>query len=55
MTFEQLRANSLSVTQATRILAYRERMGGFNSVDDLDEVPGFPSDFLAEFKGRVTV
>ena len=55
VTFEQLRANSLSVTQATRILAYRERMGGFNSVDDLDEVPGFPQDFLIEFKGRVTV
>jgi competence ComEA-like helix-hairpin-helix protein len=55
VTFEQLRANNLSVTQATRILAYRERMGGFNSVDDLDEVPGFPVDFLVEFKTRVTV
>ena len=55
VTFEQLRAQSLSVTQATRILAYRERMGGFNSVDDLDEVPGFPRDFLVEFKARVTV
>lgn len=55
VTFEQLRATSLSVTQATRILAYRERMGGFSSVDDLDEVPGFPRDFLVEFKTRVTV
>jgi DNA uptake protein ComE-like DNA-binding protein len=55
VTFEQLRAHSLSVTQATRILAYRERMGGFSSVDDLDEVPGFPRDFLVDFKTRVTV
>ena len=55
VTFEQLRAHSLSVTQATRILAYRERMGGFSSVDDLDEVPGFPRDFLVGFKTRVTV
>jgi DNA uptake protein ComE-like DNA-binding protein len=40
----------LSVTQATRVLAYRERLGGYRSVDDLDQVPGFPRDFLAEFK-----
>jgi competence ComEA-like helix-hairpin-helix protein len=55
VTFEELRAHSLSVTQATRILAYRERMGGFNSVHDLDAVPGFPKDFLEDFKRRVTV
>jgi len=55
VTFEQLRAENLSVTQATRVLAYRERMGGYSSVDDLDEVPGFPQDFLADFKRRFTV
>jgi DNA uptake protein ComE-like DNA-binding protein len=54
-TFEQLREHGLSVTQATRVLAYRERLGGYNSVDDLDDVPGFPGDFLEEFKRRASV
>jgi len=55
VTFEQLRAQNLSVTQATRLLAHRERLGGFNSVDDLDQVAGFPDDVLADLKRRVTV
>ncbi|MBK5221119.1 MAG: helix-hairpin-helix domain-containing protein [Thermoleophilia bacterium] len=55
VTFEQLRANDLSVTQATRLLAHRERMGGFKSVDDLDAVDGFPVDVLAGLKSRATV
>ena len=55
VTFEQLRANDLSVTQATRLLAHRERMGGFKSVDDLDAVDGFPAEVLAGLKGRATV
>ena len=54
-TFEQLREHNLSVTQATRVLAYRERLGGYRSVDDLDQVPGFPRDFLAEFKRSASV
>ena len=55
VTFEQLRAQNLSVTQATRLLAHRERLGGFSSVDDLDQVPGFPPDLLEEIKARATV
>ena len=55
VTFEQLRAENLSVTQATRLLAHRERLGGFNSVDDLDDVAGFPPDVLADLKSRATV
>jgi competence protein ComEA len=55
ITFEQLRAENLSVTQATRLLAHRERLGRFGSVDELDEVPGFPEDVLAELKSRSTV
>ena len=54
-TFEQLRTEGLSVTQATRVLASRERAGGYTSVDQLDEVPGFPEDFLNDLKRRVTV
>ena len=55
VTFEQLRSQNLSVTQATRLLAHRERLGGFSSVDDLDQVPGFPADVLADLKSRATV
>jgi len=55
VTFEQLRSQNLSVTQATRLLAHRERLGGFRSVDDLDQVPGFPDDLLADLKSRSSV
>ena len=55
VTFEQLRSENLSVTQATRLLAHRERLGGFASVDDLDQVAGLPTDVLADLKSRATV
>jgi DNA uptake protein ComE-like DNA-binding protein len=55
VSFEQLRAENISVTQATRLLAHRERLGRFGSVDDLDEVPGFPQDVLEDLKRRSTV
>jgi DNA uptake protein ComE-like DNA-binding protein len=55
VTFEELRSQGLSVTQSTRLLAHRERLGGFGSVDDLDQVAGFPSDLLASVKSRATV
>jgi competence protein ComEA len=55
VTFEQLRSQNLSVTQATRLLAHRERLGGFSTVDDLDQVAGLPPDVLADLKSRVTV
>jgi competence protein ComEA len=55
ITFEQLRGENLSVTQATRLLAHRERLGRFGSVDELDEVPGFPPDVLEDLKRRATV
>jgi competence protein ComEA len=55
VTFEQLRGQNLSVTQATRLLAHRERLGGFQSVDDLDQVAGFPGDLLEDLKRRSTV
>jgi hypothetical protein len=55
VTFEQLREQNLSVTQATRLLAHRERLGGFQSVEDLDQVPGFPQDILEDLKRRSSV
>jgi DNA uptake protein ComE-like DNA-binding protein len=55
VTFEQLRSENLSVTQATRLLAHRERLGRFGSVDDLDQVPGFPQEVLDDLKRRSSV
>lgn len=54
-TFEELREADLSVTQATRILAYRERFGGYRSVEDLEKVPGFPAELIESLRGRITV
>ena len=54
-TFEQLREAGLSVTQATRILAYRERFGGYSSVEDLEKVPGFPADLIESLSSRITI
>ncbi|HEX6585958.1 MAG TPA: helix-hairpin-helix domain-containing protein [Solirubrobacterales bacterium] len=53
-TFEQLRDLGMSVTQATRVIAYREREAGFDSVDDLDSIPGIPKPFVSELKDRLT-
>ena len=55
ITFEQLRSENLSVTQATRLLAHRERIGRFGSVEDLDQVPGFPQEVLDDLKRRSTI
>lgn len=53
VSYEELLALDLSNTQARRLIAYRERAGGFSSVDDLDEVPGFPDGLRAALKQRV--
>ena len=55
VTFEQLRALGMSITQSKRVIAYRERLGGYETVDDLDAVPGFPMAFRAELKSKLTV
>jgi competence ComEA-like helix-hairpin-helix protein len=54
-TFEELRELGLSVTQATRVIAYRERRDGFNTIDDLDAVPGFPKGLVEQLRDRLTV
>ncbi len=54
-TYEDLRRLRLSVTQAGRLLAYRDRAGGFKSLDELDAIPGFPKPFLTELKPRLTL
>ena len=54
-TFEELRDVGFSVTQATRVITYRERQDGFRSLDDLAEVPGMPGTFVQEVRGKLTV
>ncbi len=54
-SFDDLRSLGLSVTQTKRILDFRERLGGFDSVDDLDYVPGFRKSLLTDLKDRVTL
>jgi competence ComEA-like helix-hairpin-helix protein len=52
-SLEELRDVGMSVTQANRVLAYRERLGGYESVDDLDAVPGLPRPFLSGLKAKL--
>ena len=54
-SFEDYRGMGMSVTQANRLIAYRDRDGGYSSVDDLDRIPGFSKHFLAEIKRKLTV
>jgi hypothetical protein len=54
-TFEELREIGFSVTQATRVITYRERQDGFKSLDELGNVPGMPSTFLSEVRPKLTV
>ena len=54
-TFEELRELGFSVTQATRVLTYRDRIDGFKSLDDLGEVPGVPREFLRQVQPKLTV
>ncbi len=53
-TFVELRDQGLSVSQATRVLAYRERLGGYRSPDDLAQVPGITAEDLANLRARFT-
>jgi len=54
-TYEQLRRLKLSVTQTGRVLAYRDRVGGFKSLDELDDIGGFPRAVVAELKLKLTL
>jgi DNA uptake protein ComE-like DNA-binding protein len=54
-TFDQLRGLGMSLTQTNRVLAYRERLGSFRSLQQLDDIPGFPQALLAELKVKLSV
>jgi hypothetical protein len=54
-SFEVLRSCGLSVTQAKRFLTHRERTGGLRSIEEVDQLAGFPRDLKAWLRshGRV--
>lgn len=52
-SFEQLRGLGLSGTQAARLLAAREARSGFDSVDQLASIPGFPPALITELQQLV--
>jgi DNA uptake protein ComE-like DNA-binding protein len=54
-SYEQLRSLDLSSTQCHRLLAHRERLGGFQSIDQLDRVPGLPKGTRDRLRHRLTV
>ena len=54
-TYDDLRGLKLSVTQTGRVLDRRETLGGFKSLDQLDDIAGFPRDLLVELKRKLTL
>ncbi len=51
--FDDLRALGMSVTQAKRVIRFRDEHGSFSSVSQLDDVPGFPRAFLDGIRDRL--
>jgi DNA uptake protein ComE-like DNA-binding protein len=54
-TYDDLRRLRLSVTQTGRLLDYRNSLGGFRSLDQLDDIVGFPRELILELKGKLTI
>jgi DNA uptake protein ComE-like DNA-binding protein len=53
-SYDELRALGMSVTQTGRLLAHRERVGTFTSLEELGEIPGFSDDLVAEIRDRLS-
>jgi Helix-hairpin-helix motif len=54
-SFAELRSLNLSITQSHRLLAYRQRVGVYESIEQLDDVPGFPKDVRERLKRELIV
>jgi DNA uptake protein ComE-like DNA-binding protein len=54
-TFEELRDLGLSLTQSARVIAYRDTRGGYESLDELDEVPGLPKGIRKGLRAQLTL
>jgi DNA uptake protein ComE-like DNA-binding protein len=55
VSYEDLRAIGLSVTDSARVIAYREVRDGLGSVDELSELPELPADALDQIRSRTRV
>ncbi len=55
VTLDELRALGMSGVQAKRVIDYREHAEGFESLDQLDRMPGFSEALLAHLKDRLTL
>jgi DNA uptake protein ComE-like DNA-binding protein len=54
VTVEDLRALKLSLSQAQRLIDYRDEVGGFTSLEQLDAFPGLPQEVRADLKRRLS-
>jgi DNA uptake protein ComE-like DNA-binding protein len=54
-SFEELRNLGLSVTQSARVIAYRDVRGGYQSLDELDEIPGLPKETRLDLRKKLTL
>jgi DNA uptake protein ComE-like DNA-binding protein len=55
ISFEQLREVGLSVTQAARVLARRDSIGGFGSFDELNDIAGIPREVADRLKRHLSL
>jgi hypothetical protein len=55
VTYEDLRAMELTITQSRRLLAYRDRVKRFESLEELNVLPGFPKTVLERLKHGLSV
>lgn len=54
-SFEDLRGLGLSVTQSARLIAYRDTGPGFDSVEELENIPGFAEVTIGKLRARARV
>jgi competence ComEA-like helix-hairpin-helix protein len=54
-SFEELRRLGLSATQAARVISHREAVGGFDTVEQLRNIPGLPDGTFEAVAPRLTI
>lgn len=54
-TYEELRSLGLSVAETGRLLAERERMGGFRALEDVAAIRGLPRSLIDELGNKVSL
>jgi DNA uptake protein ComE-like DNA-binding protein len=52
-TFEELRDLGLTVTLSARLIAYRDVRGGYESLDELNGIPGFSKETLGAIREQL--